>query len=259
MNVLDPTDNPAPPSMPARRPPRPWKFVGTSLWGLLIFAAMFLGQFAVVIWLVLRQPGPFELSSLPDLVSGGVTISASVITGLPAVLLAIWVATRLSGVPFADYLGLRWTSWKNALAGLLALIVLVTGWDLVSRALGREVTAGFMVEVLKSAQADNALWLLIVAFCIAAPVTEEFFARGFLYRGWSETFLRPTGAIVLSSLVWTAMHLQYDWFFFAEIMSIGLLFGYLRYRTGSTWLTVVLHGLNNLAATIQTMWLASHH
>ena len=136
--------------------------------------------------------------------------------------------------------------------------MLVTGWDLVSRALGREVTSSFMVEVLKSAQADNALWLLVVAFCIAAPVSEEFLARGFLYRGWSESFLRPAGAIVLSSLVWTAMHLQYDWFFFAEIMSIGLLFGYLRYRTGSTWLTVALHALNNLAATIQTMWLATH-
>jgi membrane protease YdiL (CAAX protease family) len=141
---------------------------------------------------------------------------------------------------------------------LLALIVLVTAWDLLSRALGREVTAGFMVEVLKSAQADNALWLLGIAFCVAAPITEEFFVRGFLYRGWSESFLRPVGAIVLSSVVWTAMHLQYDWFFFAEIMSIGLLFGYVRYRTGSTWLTTVLHGLNNLAATVQTMWLATH-
>jgi membrane protease YdiL (CAAX protease family) len=34
------------------------------------------------------------------------------------------------------------------------------------------------------------------------------------------------------------------------------LFGYLRYRRNSIWLTVVLHGLNNLAATLQTMWLA---
>jgi membrane protease YdiL (CAAX protease family) len=39
------------------------------------------------------------------------------------------------------------------------------------------------------------------------------------------------------------------------VFSIGLLLGYLRYRTGSTWLTVLLHGLNNLAATVQTIWL----
>ena len=113
-----------------------------------------------------------------------------------------------------------------------------------------------MVDVMKSARADGALWLLVLAFCVAAPITEELFARGFLYRGWSESFLRVPGAIVLSSLVWTALHLQYDWFFFGEVFSIGLWFGYLRYRSNSIWLTIVLHGLNNLAAVVQTIWLA---
>ena len=78
---------------------------------------------------------------------------------------------------------------------------------------------------------------------------------GFLYRGWSESFLRPFGAIILSTLVWTCMHLQYDAFFLVQVFSIGLLFGYLRYRSNSTWLTVILHGLNNLAATLQTIYL----
>ena len=68
--------------------------------------------------------------------------------------------------------------------------------------------------------------------------------------------LGVAGAIFLSSLAWTSLHLQYDWFFFGEVFSIGLLLGYLRYRTNSTWLTIVLHGINNLAATIQTFWLA---
>jgi membrane protease YdiL (CAAX protease family) len=258
MTAFETSANQIPPSQPAPRPPQTWKFIGTSLWGVVIFAALFLGQLAVVGILLLRQEGPVNFSSLKDVLGGGVALSLSVITGLPAVLLAIWIATSRTRISFADYLGLHWTSWSNAAKALLALIVLVTAWDMLSRALGREVTAGFMVDVLKSAQADNAVWLLVIAFCVAAPVTEEFFVRGFLYRGWSESFLRPVGAIVLSSAVWTAMHLQYDWFFFAEIMSIGLLFGYVRYRTGSTWLTVVLHGLNNLAATVQTMWLATH-
>jgi membrane protease YdiL (CAAX protease family) len=110
--------------------------------------------------------------------------------------------------------------------------------------------------VLRSARADGALWLLVIAFCVAAPVSEELFARGFLYRGWSESFLRPAGAILLSSVAWTALHLQYDWFFFGEVFSIGLLLGYLRYRFHSTWLTIFLHGLNNSAAVTQSIWLA---
>jgi hypothetical protein len=178
--------------------------------------------------------------------------------GLPAVLAALWLAIRSSRTPFAEYLALRGTSWINFLIGAVALAVLIAGWDLLSRATGREITPGFMEEVLKSARADGALWLLLIAFCVAAPISEELFARGFLYRGWSESFLRPAGGIVLSSLVWTALHLQYDWFFFGEVFSIGLLLGYLRYRFHSTWLTIFVHALNNLAAVTQSIWLAAY-
>src|SRR6185437_2570411 len=160
--------------------------------------------------------------------------------------------------PFADYLALRWTSWQNVVIGIVAMVIVVMGWDMISRATGREVTDGFMGDVLQSARADGALWLLVLAFAVAAPISEEFFARGFLYRGWSESFLRVPGAIVLSSLVWTGLHLQYDWFFFGEVFCIGLWFGYIRYRGNSTWLTIVLHGLNNLGAVVQTMYLAGH-
>jgi membrane protease YdiL (CAAX protease family) len=255
MDSLDPAHPPVT-VIPTPKRPRIWKFWGTCLWGLFVFAAMFVGQLAVVGWFLLRREGPVDMASAIHVVSGGLTISLSVIMGLPAVLAALWIATRVSRTSFADYLALRWTSWSNLLIGVVALFVLVMGWDLLSRAAGRDAAPGFMMEVLQSAQADGALWLLVIAFCVAAPITEEFFARGFLYRGWSESFLGPVGAIVLSSVVWTALHLQYDWFFFGEVFSIGLLLGYLRYRSGSTWLTVIVHGLNNLAATLQTIWLA---
>src|SRR6266566_559854 len=211
---------------------------------------------SVMAWFVLRREGPIDLAAATQVVGGGLTISLSVIMGLPAVLAALWLAIRVSRTPFADYLALRWTSWRNVLIGVVSLVVLVLAWDLLSRATGREVEPGFMGDVLKSARADGALWLLVIAFCVAAPISEELFARGFLYRGWSQSFLGVPGAILLSSLVWTSLHLQYDWFFFGEVFSIGLLLGYLRYRCQSTWLTIVVHGLNNLAATLQSMWLA---
>jgi len=258
MDSLETTAIPAAPIsvIRAERPPRIWKFWGTALWGLFIFAAMFVGQIAVVAWFVLRREGPVDLAAATQVVGGGLTISLSVIMGLPAVLAALWLAIRVSRTPFADYLALRWTSWRNVLIGVVSLVVLVLAWDLLSRATGREVEPGFMGDVLKSARADGALWLLVIAFCVAAPISEELFARGFLYRGWSESFLRAPGAILLSSIVWTGLHLQYDLFFLGEVFSIGLLLGYLRYRFHSTWLTIVLHGLNNLAATVQTIWLA---
>jgi membrane protease YdiL (CAAX protease family) len=254
-------ESPAPASAPiagAQRQPRAWKFWGTSLWGLLLFAAMFAGQFLLVVGFFIAKGPPFDLASIKAVASEGTVISLSVMMGLPAVLAVLWLATRMARMPFADYLALRRTSWRNLLIGIVALIALIAGWDLLSRLLGREISPGFMVDVLKSAQADGALWLLVIAFAVAAPITEELMVRGFLYRGWSES-AGPVGAIVLSSLVWTAMHAQYyDWFLFSEVMSIGLLLGYMRTRSDSTWLTIIMHGINNFAATLQSIWLAAH-
>ena len=212
-----------PPLAAAPRPPKIWKFWGTSLWGLFLFAAMFAGQLVVLGYFLLRREGPLDLSSAILMVGSGLTISLSVIMGVPAVAGACWLAIKPTRTPYADYLALRWTSFSNVALGVATLFVLVACWDLLSRALGREITPGFMGDVLKSAQGEGALWLLVLAFCVAAPVSEEFLARGFLYRGWSESFLGPAGAIVLSSLAWTVLHMQYDWFFFGEIFSIGLL------------------------------------
>jgi hypothetical protein len=258
MDSLDPA-NPAVTITPAERQPRVWKFWGTALWGFVVFAAMFVGQIAVVAFFVLRGGGTADLEQAVKVVaSSGLAISLSVIAGLPAVVLALWGAIHWTRTSFADYLALRWTAWTNFALGVIGLVVLVEAWDFLSRATGHEVTPDFMVGVLKSAESEGALWLLVLAFCVAAPITEEFFARGFLYRGWSESFLRVPGAIALSSLVWTGLHLQYDWFFFGEVFCIGLWFGYIRYRGNSTWLTIVLHGLNNLGAVVQTMLLAGH-
>src|SRR6266853_4354791 len=124
------------PIIGSQRPPRIWKFWGTAFWGLFIFAAMFVGQIGVVAWFILRRGGPIDIAAAVHVVGGGLTISLSVIMGLPAVLAALWIAIRITRTPFTDYLALRWIRWTNFLIGTVALFVLVAGWDLLSRATG---------------------------------------------------------------------------------------------------------------------------
>jgi len=254
MDQLSP-EHPPVTMTPAPHRRRVWGFWGTLLWGLFVFAAMFLGQAVVILFILLRL-GTFDLDAAKDVIGNGLTISLSVIAGLPAVLAALWLAIRLTSTPFTDYLALRRPRWKPTLLGAVGLAVIAGGWDLISRAMGREFAPGFMTDVFKSAEASGAVWLLVIAFCVAAPIAEELFARGFLYRGWSETALRPLGAILLSSAAWTAVHLQYEWYFFGEIFTIGVWLGFLRHRFQSIWVTIIVHGLNNFAAVLQTMWLA---
>ena len=74
-----------------------------------------------------------------------------------------------------------------------------------------------------------------------------------MFRGWarSERFAWP--AIVVISVLWAGLHVQYDWTGMLQIFVIGLFFGWMRLRSGSTLLTFLLHALFNLEGTMETV------
>ena len=76
----------------------------------------------------------------------------------------------------------------------------------------------------------------------------------------SASWLGISGALIATSAAWTAMHVQYEAFTMTQIFLIGLLLGWIRWASGSTLLTILLHMLANLAACAQAAlkveWLA---
>ena len=230
MDSLNPASPVAvPPAIPdPQRPPRIWKFWGTALWGLFIFAGMFVGQVAVIAYFVLRQGGPIDMAEAIHVVGGGLTISLSVIMGLPAVLLAVWIAIRPTRTPFADYLALRWTSWQQlpdrcrsaGRAGRRlgpAVARARARGDAGLHGRGAEIGAGRRRAVAAGGRVLRR----------RADVGRIFSRAASSIAAGRNRSCGVAGAIVLSSLAWTSLHLQYDWFFFGEIFSIGLLLGYL--------------------------------
>ena len=232
------------------RPPRTWYFWGTTLFTLLAFLANALAGgamfFALLVW---HNVPATSLDDLRALAHQRGWIELIMIVATPFTVAALWAATRIARQRFADYLALNWPDRSELVRGLLMLLALVAAWFVLGWGIGQN-TPAFAMDTYKNATANGWLAVLVVAFCVAAPITEEFVVRGFLLRGWSQSFLRPLGAIVLSSALWTSMHTQYNWFYLSEIFSIGLLLGYLRYRSGSTWLTVVLHAANNAISLV---------
>jgi membrane protease YdiL (CAAX protease family) len=107
-----------------------------------------------------------------------------------------------------------------------------------------------MTETFRTAREAGMLPLFFFSFAVLAPVQEELFFRGFLYRGLGAS-IGPWPTIVLTSAVWAFFHLQYEWFFVAEIFLLGVTFGWLRMRSGSTILTMLLHGGMNALALLQ--------
>jgi membrane protease YdiL (CAAX protease family) len=69
-----------------------------------------------------------------------------------------------------------------------------------------------------------------------------------MFRGWSESFVGPIGAIVLTSALWALNHTQYGWFDRFCIFLMGLALGHFRWRSNSTWLTVIIHSAIDIQA-----------
>jgi len=133
--------------------------------------------------------------------------------------------------------------------GLLGLIAATHG---LSRALGGPM----MPALLKALYQTAGLPLLVLALVVAAPLAEEFMFRGFLFTGLRSSRLGPAGAIAITALAFASLHSYYDAYGLAAIFVYGIFFGMARWRTGSLWLCVLLHGFMNLAATVKIMLLA---
>jgi len=74
-----------------------------------------------------------------------------------------------------------------------------------------------------------------------------------LFRGWARSDRTMWPAIVVISLLWAALHVQYDWTGILQIFVIGLFLGWTRWRSGSLLLTFLLHALFNLEGTLETV------
>lgn len=238
----------------ALRMPRTWKFFGTALWGAAAFVAMSAAQLAAILMVIGLSADTVDATSIKALTEHGAVVAGSVLLGLPAALLVLWLATRLAGRSFASYLALRRPQGRDIAFGLVASAILLAALDGIAFLAGYPLSPEFALNSMRTARDAGLVWLVLLGFCVGAPIAEEFIFRGFVFRGWSTTALGPFGAITLSAALFAVIHLQYEWFYISGIFVIGALFGYLRYCSGSTWLTVITHAFYNLMAGLQALW-----
>ena len=121
--------------------------------------------------------------------------------------------------------------------------------DAITLLLGRPVVPEVMAQAYSSA---DPRWLFWIALVVAAPLFEEVFFRGFVYRGLAGSPLGPVGAIVLTAALWAGIHMQYDAYGMFSIFGMGLVLGWARWRANSVILTCLLHAFANIYATVET-------
>lgn len=102
-----------------------------------------------------------------------------------------------------------------------------------------------------SSVADLIMDLLIVG--VFAALSEELFFRGALQRILQGNNSGAHAAIWTAAIIFSAFHFQF--YGFVPRILLGALFGYLVWWSGSLWLPVIVHTLNNSIVVI-TRWMS---
>ena len=235
-------------------PPKRWGLgatLGFSAIILVLYVFAPVGVAAVLYALRLRDDHSMDIDSEAFMVSlsyNGDFIAFSIIAttlmGLAAI--ALFVALR-RGITLKQYLEIYPVGLGELTRWLGVVLVCGLVMDGLSWVLDRPMVPDFMLDISK-AENQTMLWLSIV---VAAPVLEEFFFRGFLFEGLRSSPLGSVGAILLTSILWSSIHLQYGIYEISLIFLFGLVLGVAKIKTQSLHTTLAMHSLFNLISMVQ--------
>jgi membrane protease YdiL (CAAX protease family) len=230
----------------------PWGALATVGLTLVIAGVVLLVQgiiaFAYLLLTVKEKTLPAIEAAVAPLQSDGLFLGmVQVGTALTVVPLVYALAWARRGPAVRDYLGLRAVPRADAFRWLFYTVLLMVLLE-VAAYLTTQPTPEWMKQVFRSA---GSMPLLLFGIVVIAPVIEELVFRGFLFEGLRNSRLGEAGAVILTSLVFASIHVQYEAFAVGQVLAIGLLLGTARARTGSVLLAIAMHTLVNAVATLQ--------
>ena len=231
--------------------PLPWGFWATLGFSALIIFGNLVSVMIAAVGIVASGENPGLVADPAQLASNGTLIALSILVSSPIVLgLTLLFANLRKGPTVKEYLALHEVGWKTMARWSVILLLFAGLSDLMTLLLKQPIVPDFMLNLYQTATSKTLLWIALV---VAAPVSEEIFFRGFVFYGIENTQLGPKGAIILSSLLWTPLHMQYDLYNLAAVMVLGLLLGYARFKGNSVYIAIVMHALVNFIAAMQVM------
>lgn len=112
-------------------------------------------------------------------------------------------------------------------------------------------TPQFMLDVKAQTKTSFDMIMLVLGVCIIAPIVEEVIFRGLAYTRLVQSRAGISGAIIITSLVFTFIHFQYDFNVLCILSVFAFLLGYVRYKTDNLVYCIILHMQLNTFSTIE--------
>ena len=228
--------------------PKPWGRWATLGLGLI---ALFGGQLVALVALI--QWYGLSLTHWSNLTTDGVLVTVSVCIATVVQIALLALMARQTGASSAVYLGLTLPPKRDLIVGILAIAIFTAVADGISRILGYNLVTQFQLDIYRTASAAGWLPWLLLTLAVVAPIGEETLFRGFLFRGWHRSPGDRWTVITITALLWALTHVQYNPYFMTQVFVIGLVFGWFRWKSGSTILTMLLHGLVNFEGVVETV------
>ena len=173
----------------------------------------------------------------------------SILTMIVLVSFILW-RMKVRNISF-DTLGSFHMKRNDLFLGTLFLFFFIGLEEIYMLLLGIEMPKGFIDFML-----SEPLILGLISVIIIAPIAEEFIFRGFLYSQLKITKLGSWGAVTVSSLLWTVIHLQYEPLILVILFIFGIFLGYIRMAYSSLVLPIALHAINNTFAFMMAYFLS---
>jgi CAAX protease family protein len=224
-------------------------------WATLGFAVVALFGSQAVALLVLTWWYGVGIAQMPDFSGDGVAVSVIIFVSIPVQLALLYLIAQRPGGSTLDYLGFKLPRRGELGFGVAATVALIIVGNTVSWLLGRTIVTPFQLDIYRTASAAGALPLLFLWLAVVAvtPIGEETLFRGFLFRGWLRAPRDAWPVILITALLWALVHVQYDWYVIAQVFVFGVMLGWLRWASGSTILTMVLHAMINCEGMLETI------
>lgn len=113
---------------------------------------------------------------------------------------------------------------------------------------GMEEKAQMLTKAFMQVNSFGGVLVNVFMIAILPAIGEELIFRGILQKLFAELTGKTFWGIIISATLFSAMHLQFQGFI--PRFALGVLFGYLFVWSGSLWLPVIAHFINNSIAII---------
>lgn len=235
-----------------------WGFWGTLLWGVLIFLVFNLGQMIPLIGYMAYEGLALTIDSFflfsKRVVTDSFLLFLAAMGGMVFVVpFVLGIIKFKQGAIMREYLSLNGFRLATLMLSIVTFIVLYLSIGVLTELLGAKETPDFMLNLEYPTLLSKML--LVIAVVVAAPIVEEVVFRGFLLKGFANSFLGVHGAVVLTSLLWAVIHGQYEFIYLFMIFLIGIVFGYARVMTNSLYIPMIMHGLMNFWSVMGLFYL----